>query len=142
MRGARRGNLLGKGTFISKAKPDPVTGQPGVSAHWHHGVGAAEVEVDTETGRVRVLRLHSGVFVGRIVNPTQCELQTEGSAFFGLGQGLLEEMVFDQGRLTNPNLSDYNIAAMDDFPSTFTTTLAESPDPDAEVHGLGETGLG
>ncbi len=50
-------------------------------------------------------------------------------------------MRFDGGRVVNPNLSDYSITSMVDFPLAFSTTLAESDDPDAEVHGLGETGL-
>jgi CO/xanthine dehydrogenase Mo-binding subunit len=50
-------------------------------------------------------------------------------------------MLFDGGQVINPNLSDYNIAAFTDFPLGFSTTLAENPEPDAEVHGLGETGL-
>ena len=137
---ARRGNLLGNGTFISEAKPDPETGKPGVSAHWHHAVAAAEVEVDADTGRVRVLRLHGGAFAGRMVNPTQCELQCEGSAIFGLGQALLEEMAFDDGRLTNPNLSDYMIPSFEDLPLELTVGVLEEPGS-AEIHGLGETTL-
>jgi CO/xanthine dehydrogenase Mo-binding subunit len=50
-------------------------------------------------------------------------------------------MVFDGGQVTNANLSDYSIASMLDFPLSFTTTLAENPGPNPEVHGLGETGL-
>jgi CO/xanthine dehydrogenase Mo-binding subunit len=50
-------------------------------------------------------------------------------------------MLFDGGQVINPNLSDYNIPALHDFPVAFSTTLAENPDPGAEVHGLGETGL-
>ncbi len=102
IRKLRIGTVLGQGRFQSRPKPDPVTGRLGASDHWHHGVCAADVEVDTETGRVHVIRLHAGVFAGRVVNPQQCELQNEGSAIFGLGQGLMEEMVFDAGRLTNP----------------------------------------
>jgi len=108
-----------------------------VSAHWHHGVCGAEVAVDTETGRVRVERLHAGVYAGRVVNPQQCELQNEGSAIFGLGQSLMEEMVFDDGRLTNPNLSDYLIPSFGDIPESLTTNVLEGDS--GEIHGLGET---
>jgi CO/xanthine dehydrogenase Mo-binding subunit len=134
------GNLLAQGSYTSEAKPDPVTGEPGVSAHWHHAVGAAEVEVDTETGRVKVARYHAGAFVGRAINPLHCELQTEGSVIFGLGQSLLEEMVFDQGRLTNPNLSDYMIPSFLDLPPTLSVEVLEEPGSE-EIHGVGETAL-
>jgi CO/xanthine dehydrogenase Mo-binding subunit len=50
-------------------------------------------------------------------------------------------MLFDGGQVTNPNLSDYMIPSLQDFPAAFTSTLAENPGPDPEVHGLGETGL-
>jgi CO/xanthine dehydrogenase Mo-binding subunit len=95
--------------------------------------------VDSETGQVRVLALHAGVFAGRVVNPQQCELQNEGSAIFGLGQSLMEEMVFDDGRLTNPNLSDYLIPSMGDVPIALTTDVLEGES--GEIHGLGETTL-
>jgi CO/xanthine dehydrogenase Mo-binding subunit len=137
VRKGRRGNLIGNGTFVSAAEPDPLSGEPGVSAHWHHGVGAAEVEVDTETGRVTVLRYHGGMFAGRIINPQQCELQAEGSIVFGLGQSLMEAMVFDDGRLTNPNLSDYMIPSFEDLPPLDVNVL-EHPGSD-DIHGVGET---
>jgi CO/xanthine dehydrogenase Mo-binding subunit len=140
VRKSRRGNLLGRGSFTSQAKPDPITGEPGVSAHWHHAVGAAEVDVDTETGRVEVVRFHSGVFVGRIINPIQCELQAEGSVTFGLGQVLMEEMAFDDGRLTNPSLSDYMLPSFEDLPNSMIIDVLEEPGSD-EIHGIGETAL-
>lgn len=140
VRKLRLGTVLGQGRFISRAKIDSHTGQPGASAHWHHAVCAAEVEVDTETGHVTVTKLHGGVYAGVAINPRQCELQTEGSVLFGLGQSLMEEMVFDDGRLTNPNLSDYLIPSFGDMPLSLTTSVLETADSD-EVHGLGETTL-
>ena len=137
IRKLRIGTVLGQGRFVSRARPDPVTGQPGVSDHWHHGVCAAEVDVDTETGHVHVRRLHAATFTGRIVNPQQCELQNEGSAIFGLGQSLMEEMVFDSGRLINPNLSDYLIPSFGDMPDSLTSSVLEGDS--GEIHGLGET---
>lgn len=139
IRQLRIGTVLGQGRFTSRARPDPVTGQPGVSAHWHHGVCGAEVEVDTETGQVRVRKLHTGVFAGRVVNPQQCELQNEGSALFGMGQSLMEEMAFDAGHLVNPNLSDYLIPSFGDLPWTLSVDVLEGDS--GEIHGLGETTL-
>lgn len=140
VRRGRLGNLLGQGTFINRAKPDPATGRPGASTHWHHAVAAAEVEVDMETGKVCVVRFHAGVFAGRMINPTQCELQTEGSVVFGLGQALMEEMVFENGHMANPNLSDYMLPSFKDLPARFTVNVMEEPGSE-DIHGIGETAL-
>ena len=102
---------------------------------------ACEVEVDTETGIVKVKRLHAELYVGRVINPLLCDLQVEGSVLFGLGQSLFEELVFDtDGRITNPNLSDYMIPSFEDTPPELTVHLLE-PAGVTEVHGIGETAL-
>jgi CO/xanthine dehydrogenase Mo-binding subunit len=137
VRGARRGNLLGTAVHVTRAKPDPRTGRPGASAHYHQAVGAAEVAVDVETGRVRVLRLHAGVFAGRAVNPTLCELQTEGSALFGLGQALFEAIETDGGQVSNANLGDYQVPSPGDLPGVLGAAIHEQPGTE-EVHGIGE----
>jgi CO/xanthine dehydrogenase Mo-binding subunit len=137
VRSARRGNLMGQAVFTSQAKPDPHTGKTGVSAHYHQAVGAAEVAVDPLTGRVRVLRLHAAVFAGRAINPTLCELQVEGSAFFGLGQALFEAIEQEGGQVNNANLGDYLIPAFGDLPACTEASIHEEPGHD-EVHGIGE----
>jgi CO/xanthine dehydrogenase Mo-binding subunit len=137
VRAARRGNLLGGAVYTSTAKPDPTTGKPGVSAHYHQAVGAAEVAVDPDTGRVRVLRLHAAVFAGRAINPTLCELQTEGSAFFGLGQALFEAIQQEGGQISNANLGDYLIPSLLDAPRATRASIHEEPGHE-EVHGIGE----
>jgi len=145
---SKRTNILGQGTLIAKHGPDgsevvmdSETGQGYGSAEWHPAVVSCEVEVDVETGRVEVTRLHAELYVGRVINPRLCELQVEGSALFGLGQSLFEELVFDtDGRITNPNLSDYMIPSFNDVPQELTVHLLE-PEGVTEVHGIGETAL-
>jgi CO/xanthine dehydrogenase Mo-binding subunit len=139
VRRARAGNLLGRGRFQSQGGLDPETGQGIGSEHWHQAAGAAEVEVDLETGKVAVLRYHAGVYTGRVINPVQAELQTEGSVAFGLGQALFEELVFDNGQLQNGNLGDYMIASGPDLPRIQVHAL-EHPEA-REVHGIGEVSL-
>src|SRR5205085_7149256 len=109
------------------------------SSHWHQGAGAAEISVDEETGKFQVLRLHTSIYAGRVVNRPGAELQNEGSMIMGLGTALFEEITFAEGQPTNANLSDYNIPAADDLPEVFTHDLIEREG--AEVHGLGETAL-
>ena len=140
VRRARRGNLLADGTFQTEGGLDPATGQGIATPHWHQAAGAAEVEVDLETGRVEVLRYHAGIYAGRILNPVQCELQTEGNVAFGVGQALFESLVFDGGQLQNGNLADYMIASAEDMPRELTVSVLENP-ASREIHGVGETSL-
>jgi CO/xanthine dehydrogenase Mo-binding subunit len=136
---ARLGNLLGHGTFKTTGGLDPETGQGIGSVHWHQGAGGAEVEVDLETGHVRVLRYHGAVYAGRVINPVQAELQTEGSIAFGVGQALFEEMVYDGGQLQNGTLGDYMIASLRDMPE-IAVSAVEHQDAN-DIHGIGETSL-
>jgi CO/xanthine dehydrogenase Mo-binding subunit len=97
------------------------------------------VEVDVETGKVKVLRLSPSVFAGRVVNPRLCELQLEGCAIFGLGQALFEEMVYaERGQLLNSNLGDYNIPSFEDIAPLINASALEHPAAD-DLHGIGET---
>jgi CO/xanthine dehydrogenase Mo-binding subunit len=136
----RAGNIQGSGAFQTKGGLDPETGLGIGSVHWHQAAGAAEVEVDLETGHIKVLRYHGGVYSGRTINPVQAELQTEGNVAFGLGQALYEEMLFDNGQLQNGNLGDYMIASIEDMPADLTVNILENPDT-TEIHGIGETSL-
>jgi CO/xanthine dehydrogenase Mo-binding subunit len=140
VRSTRSGNLIGDGRFTSTGGLDPETGQGVGATHWHQAAGAAEVEVDLETGKVRLLRYCAAVYAGRVVNPVQAELQTEGNVAFGLGQALFEELVYDNGQLQNGNLGDYMIASAEDMPDWLAVRLLENSRT-REIHGVGETSL-
>ena len=115
------------------------TGQGIGSVHWHQGAIGCEVEVDVETGKIKVLRLSPTVFAGRVVNPRLCELQLEGCAVFGFGQALFEEMSYgDHGQLLNTNLGDYNIPSFEDIPKTVNPCALEHAGSE-DLHGIGET---
>lgn len=136
---SRLGNILGRGSFMAVAHMD-LNGQGIGSSQWHPAACATEVEVDEETGHIRILKMHVALYVGRMINPLQCELQVEGAALFGVGQALFEEILWDEtGQLTNPNLSDYMIPSFLDVPHGFSQTILESDT--LEPHGLGETAL-
>ncbi|MFN8455749.1 MAG: xanthine dehydrogenase family protein molybdopterin-binding subunit [Anaerolineae bacterium] len=135
------GTVYGSGTFTTKGGIDFETGQGIASVHWHQASAAVEVEVDTETGKVDVLRLQTSLFTGKTMNPTNAELQSEGSAIFGQGKALLEEMIFDGGQMINATLADYMIPSFKDVPADLGATLFEHDDPHAEPHGIGETTL-
>ncbi len=89
----------------------------------------AEVEVDTETGQVRVLHLVTAVDAGLAINPRLAEGQVEGAVAQGLGYALVEEMRLDEnGHMVNPNFLDYKILSCKDVPK-LTTILVETEEP-------------
>jgi len=136
---SNQGNLIGRGAFSTRGGLDLDTGQGIGSVHWHQGAIGCEVEVDVETGKIKVLQLSPVVFAGRVVNPRLCELQLEGCAVFGFGQALFEEMTYgDHGQLVNPNLGDYNIPSFEDIPRKL-NPIALEHDESEDLHGIGET---
>ncbi len=140
VRKTRSGNLIGRGTFQTTGGLDPETGQGVASAHWNQAAAAAEVEVDLETGKVRLLRYHGASYPGRVVNPVQAELQLEGNVSFGLSQALFEEMVFEGGQLQNATLADYMLTSTLDMPRELGVHILENP-ARGDIHGIGETSL-
>ena len=76
----------------------------------------AEVEVDIETGQIRIIRGASAHDVGYAVNPQNVEGQIEGGYVQGLGYALTEETVFDAGKVINPSFADYKILPATDVP--------------------------
>ncbi len=87
-----------------------------------------EVEVDTETGYVHVLKVITAVDVGRALNPMIVEAQLQGSTAQALGLGMCEEMIYDQnGTLLTNDLCDYHIHSAVDMPE-IQTYLVETPD--------------
>lgn len=131
--------LEAMGEFQTKGGLDPETGQGVASPEWHQGAGACEVEVDTETGRVTVLRYYGASFAGRVVNPTLAQLQNDGNVIFGLGPAMLEEIVFDNGQVVNGTLADYNIPSFLDVPLELRCVALEGES--GEFHGIGEMTL-
>jgi len=133
------GTLEEAGEYSTSLGIDPETGQGVATPHWHQGAGAAEVEVDTETGRITILRYSAASFAGRVVNPRMAQLQNDGNVIFGLGPALMEEIVYDGGQATNPNLADYAIPSIRDIPVDLISVCIESEK--GEMHGIGEMTL-
>jgi carbon-monoxide dehydrogenase large subunit len=84
---------------------------------WPNGCHVAEVEVDPETGEVRVAR-HSAVDdIGRVINPLTAESQVHGGIAQGLGQALFEQSVYDEsGQLITGSFMDYAMPRADQMP--------------------------
>jgi CO/xanthine dehydrogenase Mo-binding subunit len=138
------GNIIGVGSYIPDyAPPDHDTGQtPNATPFWMVGAAGAEVEVDTETGHVRVTRLVNVADVGRAVNPRIVETQLSGAAIMQLGFTMQEKIEFDGGQIVNASLADYKIPSLLDIPPDIHSEVVE-----AEQHsgpfgakGVGESG--
>ncbi|MBU6428938.1 MAG: xanthine dehydrogenase family protein molybdopterin-binding subunit, partial [Cyanobacteria bacterium REEB65] len=89
---------------------------------------AAEVLVDVETGEVKVERIVAAHDVGKAINPQLVSGQIEGGVVQGLGMVLMEEVVRREGRLLNPNFTDYLLPTPMDVPPIMPIIL-ENPDP-------------
>lgn len=137
--GSPVGSLFGNGSFQTRGGLDYATGKGKASATWFYAASAAEVEVDLETGHVRVLRLATAADVGKAINPIQCHLQNEGSALNALGSAIFEEMVFEAGQPTNASFLDYGMPSLEDHPDEFISLLVEHPD---QVGPFGARGVG
>jgi CO/xanthine dehydrogenase Mo-binding subunit len=117
--GMQAGNIVGSGSFVpSYSSPDHATGlTPNATPFWMVGGTGAEVEIDTETGQVRILRLINVADLGNPINPKIVETQLSGGAIMQLGFTLMEKMDFRDGQLLNPSLADYKIPGMRDMPA-------------------------
>jgi len=141
--GSSVGSMFGGHCFKTEGGLDPKTGKGKAAAFWFFSACGAEVEVDVQTGKVRVLRAVTAVDAGKAIHPRQCDLQNEGSMLSGLGSALFEEMVYDNGQPINSNLLEYMLPSMEDQPVDFTSFIVETPHPDGPygAKGVGEAGL-
>ncbi len=137
------GSLFGNYTLRTEGGVDDKTGRGKGSSFWFFSAAGTEVEVDVETGKVRVLRAVTAVDVGKAIHPRQCNLQNEGSMLAGLGSALFEEMRFDKGQPINCTFLDYLLPSMQDHPQEFQSLLVETPHPDGPhgAKGMGEAAL-
>jgi carbon-monoxide dehydrogenase large subunit len=122
---------------------DPKTGKGKAAAFWFFSACGTEVEVDVETGKVRVLDAVTAVDAGKAIHPKQCGLQNEGSLLSGLGSALFEEMVYDNGQPINSSFLEYMLPSLEDQPQAFRSLLVETPHPDGPygAKGVGEAAL-
>ncbi len=102
-----------------------------------------DVDVDTVTGKVRVVNAWSACDVGRAINPALVSGQIEGAFVQGLGFALTEEMVWDGARLANPSLMDYKIPTFAELPDVLRAYIVEAADPTGPfgAKSVGEIGI-
>ena len=129
------------GTGIYKpdyVPPDPATGlTPNATPFWMCAAAGAEVEVDTETGQVRITRLINVVDCGKPVNPKIVETQISGASLMQLGFTMFEKMHIDAGQVTNASLADYKIPGILDVPVVMENEAVERPSVERPVRRQG-----
>jgi CO/xanthine dehydrogenase Mo-binding subunit len=139
----KSGAIFAEGHYTPAGNPilEAREGLKGISSiFWMFATHAAEVEVDTETGVVKVLKVAAAHDIGRAVNPMGCEQQIEGSVILGVSNTLFEEFKMDRGRILNDSFSDYKLATMEDLPEIVSILIGADPDKEAlaVVKGIGE----
>jgi CO/xanthine dehydrogenase Mo-binding subunit len=126
--------ITSEATFDPPTSPLDENGQGVPYAVFGFGAHMAEIEVDTELGTVRVLKVTAAHDVGRAINPTLIEGQIEGGVAQGLGMALMEEFFPGKGE----NLHDYLIPSAGDIPPV-ESILIEDPSP---IGPFGAKGIG
>jgi 4-hydroxybenzoyl-CoA reductase subunit alpha len=140
---SKKGPLLGKGHY---SPPEGLGGNykgaaVGTSPAYSFSATVCEVEVDMETGKVKVLHFWDAHDCGTAVNPMLVEGQAEGAVLMGMSETLFENEVFDKrGKMINPDLHNYLIATSADMPEIH-STIVDSYEP-AGPYGAKEVGEG
>jgi CO/xanthine dehydrogenase Mo-binding subunit len=122
---------------------DPETGYGIPNFAYGFVAQAVEVEVNSETGELHILRVVCANDVGKAVNPQQVEGQIEGGVVQAVGWATCENFITVDGRVLTPNLSTYLIPTISDVPEEVESIIVEHPDPRAPwgVRGMGEMPL-
>jgi CO/xanthine dehydrogenase Mo-binding subunit len=132
--GRPAGEVIGRG-YVRNLGPDP--------AFWEIGMGAVEVDVDRETGAIRLLSYTGLADVGRAINPRLCEQQDVGAVVMGLGHTLFEELVYSEsGSLLSASMIEYRVPLVSDLPPRLHAVLVENGDGAGPygAKGMGEGG--
>lgn len=127
---------------ITTGDVDHETGQGNAYSNYSFATQLAEVEVDTETGKVEVLRVIAATDVGKAINPSNVEGQIEGGVVMGVGYALTEEVKQEKGYVKTENLGEYMVPTSLDIPD-IETHIVEVPISSGPygAKGVGEPAL-
>jgi CO/xanthine dehydrogenase Mo-binding subunit len=143
--GMQAGNIIGSGAFKPDYQPPSrETGQSSnITPFWLLSAAGAEIEVDTETGHIKIVKLVSVVDVGKAINPKIVETQISGGALMQLGFTLFEKIHTDGGQITNASLADYKIPGLHDLPSSMENLIVEHEQSNGPfgAKGVGESSM-
>lgn len=123
--------------------PNWKTGMGNMSATYTFGTQSVEVEVDEETGDVKILKMVSAIDVGQVLNHQTLKGQVYGGIAQGVGYALYEEVKSEKGKILNPGFTDYKIptAVEMDFPIEMVFVETKDPEGPFGAKGVGEPGL-
>jgi xanthine dehydrogenase molybdenum-binding subunit len=123
--------------------PDNEKGFGNLSATYAFGTQGAEVEVDTETGDVKILRIVAAHDVGKVLNPPGLKGQIYGALAQGVGYALYEELRSDEGSIQNPDFRDYKIPRTQEMDFPIDLAFIETDDSFGPfgAKGVAEPGL-
>jgi carbon-monoxide dehydrogenase large subunit len=111
--------IVGSGSFESKrswAGDNSGESKGTAGAGWPFGAQLAEIEIERETGVIKLVRVASAHDVGKAINPMAVTSQVEGGIAMGLGYALFEGLQFEGGKVANASFADYKIATARDMP--------------------------
>jgi CO/xanthine dehydrogenase Mo-binding subunit len=136
------GPLIGQGAWLAASPLEEQVGEGYCEAPYGtfmYCTHVAEVEVDPATGKTTIVNYTACHDVGRALNPAGIDGQIEGGVVQGIGFSIFEELVLDNGRLINPNLTDYRVPTALDVPR-IDMLIDEDPDPTGPfgAKGVGE----
>lgn len=139
--GGDRVSIKALGSYGRAASQDKAIG--GLE-YWAPGAAAAEVEVDTETGEIRVLRYSLVGDAGKALHYLSAKRQIEGGAIMGFGISLFEELSYEDGQLQNADAFQYRLPLMADLPESFHSSLVENGDGPGPFgsKGIAQTSIG
>lgn len=140
---AGEGCAITAGSRFSTAGSALLKADPGEewmsSIFWMLCTQAAEVEVDIETGVIRVMKVTAAADVGKAINPMTVEQQIEGGVVMGVSNAIFEGFSYRDGRIENGSLADYKVATIQDLPEII-PIIVESAHSEAPfgAKGVGE----
>jgi CO/xanthine dehydrogenase Mo-binding subunit len=141
---SRRGLKLREEGRVVKPLPlfDKKSGRGDLAPSYAFGVHVAEVNVDTETGKVDVINYTAAHDSGTVVSRDQYESQIVGGVAQGIGYALMEELILKDGAIKNKTFLDYHIPTAADIPN-IRTIIIEAPDDFGPygAKGVGEAGI-
>lgn len=142
--GMTAGAIVGSANYVPDySPPNYKTGQStNATPFWMSGATGVEIEVDIETGQLRIIRMINVCDIGKPINPDVIETQISGAAVMQMGFTLTEDMVIENGQLTNPSLADYKIPGIFDMPGTMENGYVEAEQRNGPfgAKGVGESG--
>ena len=131
--------ISAKGQYVDDEAPLALQGKAPIDPTYSFAAHSVKLQVDTETGVVKILKYIAAHDSGTIINPLTAKGVVIGGVVQGIGYTLVEDLIMEEGRVVNSNFLDYKIPAMEESPSGIEVVFVNVPDP---LGPFGAKGLG